>query len=154
MKLCYFPAYIDQNKFFMYRFGIIIGLLAILLQNFVFWQSLLPSEMHQQLVCTQIVEVMNHSKMSSESHSSHYLSTHVNKKLSNKNAQHDSSTSCHFCYLYNHIATIDGFKLSLFEIGVTVRLILLASIIYILFYLQRLFLSPQGRAPPQQLCFS
>jgi len=154
MKLCYFPAYIDQNKFFMYRFGIIIGLLAILLQNFVFWQSLLPSEMHQQLVCTQIVEVMNHSQMSSESHSSHHLSTHVNKKLSNKNAQHDSSTSCHFCYLYNHIATIDGFKLSLFEIGVTVRLILLASIIYILFYLQRLFLSPQGRAPPQQLCFS
>lgn len=154
MKLCYFPAYIDENKFFMYRFGIIIGLLAILLQNFVFWQSLLPSEMHQQLVCTQIVEVMNHSQMSSESHSSHHLSTHVNKKLSNKNAQHDSSTSCHFCYLYNHIATIDGFKLSLFEIGVTVRLILLASIIYILFYLQRLFLSPQGRAPPQQLCFS
>lgn len=138
----------------MYRFGIIIGLLAILLQNFVFWQSLLPNEMHQQLVCAQIVEVMHHSKMSSEPHSSHHLSAYVNKKISNKSAQHDSSTTCHFCYLYSHIATIDGFKLSLFEIGVTVRLIILATLTYILFYLRRLFLSPQGRAPPQQLCFA
>lgn len=138
----------------MYRFGTIIGLLAILLQNFVFWQSLLPNEMHQQAVCEQIVELMNHSKMNSEQHSSHHIKINSNKKFLDKSTHHDSNTGCHFCYLYSHIATIDGFKLSLFEIGVTVRLIILATLTYILFYLRRLFLSPQGRAPPQQLCFA
>ncbi|QNX18114.1 DUF2946 domain-containing protein [Acinetobacter seifertii] len=138
----------------MYRFGFLIGLLAILLQNLVFWQSLLPSKMHQQMVCEQISEMMNHSSMQSEPHLSHHIKNDSHKKLLNKNVQHDSSLSCNFCYLYSHIANIDGFKFTLFAIGVVVRFIMLATLSYILFYLRRLFLSPQGRAPPKQLCFA
>ncbi len=71
----------------MYRFGLLIGLLAILLQNLVFWQSLLPSEMHQQMVCEQISEMMNHSSMQSEPHLSHHIKNDSHKKLLNKNVQ-------------------------------------------------------------------
>ncbi|KAA8735580.1 DUF2946 domain-containing protein [Acinetobacter qingfengensis] len=127
----------------MIRFGILLGILAVLLQNMVFWQALLPKKMYQNQVCIEIIHAMDHSVVPS---SHHHLA--LQQSSLEHHVKIDSTMDCHFCQLFHSSLAISISSPQLIEIRTLMRIIYLTISWYIFFYLQRLFLCPQGRGPP------
>lgn len=134
----------------MHNLAMTLALLAVLLQNLVFWQALLPEAMHQNKVCIEVMHVVEHvQKQHPLDHAS--LNNHTLNQLQANQLQHDlmqSAMDCHFCHLFHHMTPWSEPDLTLVEISLILKWGFAAAIAYILFYLRRLFLAPQGRAPP------
>ena len=133
----------------MQRYGLFFGLMALLLQNLVFWQVAMPKTMQNNMICEQISTALEQNSMPmSEMHMSMAEHTQMQK-------QHDKMLQhCHFCELFNHLSPITEPNLTLIEHHILVRLIVFAALSYVFFYLRRLFLCPQGRAPPVAFNFA
>ncbi len=149
-----FSPRLGINFFAMHKLGVAFGLLVILLQNLVFWQALLPVSMQQNPVCVEIMQMTEHSVMYHDaSHTtmsavkSSAMSLHSDFKADHQHSMHPT-LDCHFCHLFHHIAPTPTTDITLIEIGQVFKLIFLSAMAYILFCLRRLFLCPQGRAPP------
>ena len=126
----------------MSKFGVIIAFSAILLQLAVFLQPLLPKQFQTSLVCETVSEVMHspHHEMTMRHHHQ-ALPTHQKKK----SLEHE----CLYCHVYSSVAFY--ITKSIKEVLERIQIRLLAfqnSFKHIYFALQRLFLNPQGRAPP------
>ncbi|ENU81344.1 hypothetical protein F975_01209 [Acinetobacter sp. ANC 3789] len=127
----------------MRRYGLFFGLMALLLQNLVFWQIAMPKSMQTNVICEQISTALEQSNMPI---SHMYMSAAEHSQIQK---QHDKMLQhCHFCELFHHLSPITEPNLTLIEDKILVRLIVFAALSYVFFYLRRLFLCPQGRAPP------
>ena len=138
----------------MRQIGLSFGLLALLLQNLVFWQVAMPKSMQSNMVCEQIHVALDQTHHTMSPHDNMVMADHDHTQMHDKQHHDDMLQHCHFCQLYHQLSALPDISLDLIETTVLVRLILFAALAYVFFYLQRLFLCPQGRAPPTQLCFA
>ncbi|PJG44509.1 hypothetical protein XA39_01805 [Acinetobacter tandoii] len=124
------------------------------LQVAVFLQPLLPEQFQISRVCITIAELSTTSK--STVHSMHQMQTHDLHQQNIQSLQTSSSTHdhtldhhCMFCTVYGHL--IANLNLEIKEVFERLQIRLLTfqkAFKHVFFVLQRLFLSPQGRAPP------
>lgn len=124
------------------------------LQVAVFLQPLLPEQFQISRVCVTIAELSATSK--STLYSMHKMQTHDLhqsdvQQLQTSSSQHDHKLDhqCMFCTVYGHL--IANLNLEIKEVFERLQIRLLTfqkAFKHVFFVLQRLFLSPQGRAPP------
>lgn len=132
------------------RISIVLAFSAILFQIAVFLQPLLPEQYQIARVCQSVAEIQHKT----DQHHNHLIKHNVIAEIkqtvkSNMEHQHDVHHQCVFCTVYSHlISNLDSDFPEIFA-RIQVRLIAFQKAFrHILFELQRLFLSPQGRAPP------
>ncbi|AOA59507.1 DUF2946 family protein [Acinetobacter larvae] len=147
------------------RCGIFLGFAAVLLQIAVFLQPLLPPQFQIAPVCETISQALQsnpdfQNKLIQQQHSTQQHSTHHHNVISlqTENAHstdhqghhHDLNHQCQYCTVYGNLVLppeLDQIKVILDRI--IVRLLAFQHAFrHIYFALQRLFLIPQGRAPP------
>ncbi|MHA3082270.1 DUF2946 family protein [Acinetobacter sp. ANC 5383] len=129
----------------------------MLLQIAVFLQALLPENFQISPVCATVSDALaltNHSNATqmdmSMADMSHMQGMHMSSHASVYDKhQHDPNHECLYCKVYGHmVAFLDLEIKEVFE-RLQVRLIAFQKTFkHIYFVLQRLFLIPQGRAPP------
>lgn len=130
----------------------------MLLQIAVFLQALLPEKFQISPVCATISDALTLTSSSSATDMSmsmqamdmaHMPTMHMSHDTLHDKHQHDPNHECIYCKVYGHVvAFLDlGIK-EVFE-RLQIRLIAFQKAFkHIYFVLQRLFLIPQGRAPP------
>lgn len=129
--------------FFMMRSGVLLAFTAVLLQIAVFLQPLLPAKYQVAPVCETITQALllpvEHHHAQSEHHA-HVSSGHDH---------HDANHQCQYCTVYGNLILPP--ELSVREVLDSIKVRFHAwqnSIAAVWLILQRLFLLPQGRAPP------
>ena len=136
------------------RTGLLLGFAAVFLQIAVFLQPLLPKQYQIAPVCETITQaLMLSSPQLSSEHSSHAAMQHMHHEVSAKSMHghdhHDLNHQCQYCTVYGNLVLPP--ELDVKEVLVRIQIRLLAyqqAFRHIYFVLQRLFLLPQGRAPP------
>lgn len=139
----------------MQKTGVVFALAAILLQTAVFLQALLPEKFQISPVCATISDVFTSTPIMSEH-------MHMNMPMADMpemsdmqqattphKHQHDASHECIYCKVYGHLVAF--LDLEIKEVFERLQIRLMAfqkAFKHIYFVLQRLFLIPQGRAPP------
>lgn len=149
----------------LFQMGWALSISAVILQLAVFLQPFLPQQMQVAVLCETITSVLQqpdlvtthdlrHSDMMSAAHHYTPISDHrtfIKQVHSNHDSgMHDAYHHCPFCMIYNHL--ISFLDLGIDEVLVKLNIRLLAFIHvfkHVYFNLQRLFLIPQGRAPPR-----
>lgn len=133
---------------FLFKSGLALSLGAIILQLAVFLQPFLPQQYQVALVCEQITTALASNSLSEEHHHLHDMKS-MQMSEHPQTMHHDAAHQCPFCTVYNHI--IPFIDLGIDEVfeRLNIRLLAFAQAFqHIYFVLQRLFLIPQGRAPP------
>jgi len=146
--------------------GILLALATVLLQFAVFLQPLLPEQYQIAPVCELISQVIkakktsqDHNNDSSEQHSViHHDLEHLNisqDHSSSGHSHHDLTHQCQYCTIYGNLHLPPEIDLKEILVRIQVRLLAYSeSFKHIYFELQRLYLLPQGRAPPNTLQLS
>ncbi len=129
--------------------GLLLALATVMLQLAVFLQPLLPAQYQVAPVCEKISQnlLQNHtehhmSAMTTDAHAHHAFNLQ-------QVHQHDQHHQCQYCVVYAYL--IMPPETGIKEVLIRIRVRLLAfqqQFQPIYFYLQRLYLLPQGRAPP------
>lgn len=133
--------------------------MAMLLQTVVFIQPLLPEQYRIALVCVTISDAFSNTISIAQQHSSHHLSDHSHQhhmlneeqkvQTVQSTHQHDAGHECPYCTVFANLTT--GLDFSFDEVLDRLFVRMLAfeyNFQHIYFALQRLYLLPQGRAPP------
>ncbi|ATZ64890.1 DUF2946 family protein [Acinetobacter bereziniae] len=133
--------------------------MAMFLQTVVFIQPLLPEKYRIALVCVTISDAFSKTISTAQQHSSHRLSDHSHQQhMLNEDQnfqtvqsthQHDAGHECPYCTVFANLTT--GLDFSFDEVLDRLFVRMLAfeyNFQHIYFALQRLYLLPQGRAPP------
>ena len=137
------------------RTALVLALMAMFLQVAVFLQPLLPEEFQISPVCVTIAELTLKVKSSTQQSMHHStvdsVQSHDMMQMQHSTAkhQHQLDHHCIFCTVYGHL--VANLNLEIKEIVERLNIRLLAfqnAFRHVFFVLQRLFLSPQGRAPP------
>ena len=136
------------------RTALVLALVAMFLQVAVFLQPLLPEQFQISRVCVTIAELSTTSK--STVHSMHQMQTHDLhqqdvQQLQTSSSKHDHTLDhhCMFCTVYGHLVAHLDFEIKEVFERLQIRLLTFQKAFkHVFFVLQRLFLSPQGRAPP------
>ena len=135
------------------RGGLLLSCLAVFLQIAVFLQPLLPKQYQAAPVCETITRAL--LLQPTTSHQSHHPSSHhtvdQDSQLHNQDAghHHDANHQCQYCTVYGNLVLPP--ELNIKEVLVRIQIRLLAfqkTFSHVWFVLQRLYLLPQGRAPP------
>ena len=141
------------------RAGLLLSFFAVFLQISVFLQTLLPEKFQIAPVCETIALAVSQQIKSSHlhHHSSNNVSSseeqhaeHLKIELNaSEHNHHDPEHQCQYCTVYgNVVLPLDHDIKEVFS-QIKVQLIWLQQQFeHIYFALQRLFLIPQGRAPP------
>ena len=152
----------------MHRFGLLLGLLLVVLQNLVFWQSLLPQAELGQQVCVQISRALQspsnlHSTSQAQQsalppHADHALHAEYNSPPHHAGLDHDaqqankhhtqSNSDCHFCQLFHAVVPLFKPNCRLQSARILIKFSLASPVVDLLLYVKQLFLKPQSRAPP------
>jgi len=125
----------------------------MLLQITVFLQPLLPERFQISLVCVTISELKAQIEKE-EVHHEHVLQHNqsinaVDLKIQNTQHDHHTDHQCLFCTAYGHLSTHLDINVTVVLDRIQIRLIAFQKTFkHVYFVLQRLFLTPQGRAPP------
>ena len=120
----------------MFRSGLTLACLAVFLQIAVFLQPLLPRQYQVAPVCETIANALV-LKISSEHQHDH------------QHDGHDDSHQCQYCKVYSNLVLPQDLTIKEVLDRIQVRLLAFQKTFsHIWFILQRLFLTPQGRAPP------
>ncbi|MFH7349364.1 DUF2946 family protein [Acinetobacter variabilis] len=131
------------------RGGLLLSFVAVFLQIAVFLQPLLPKQYQVAPVCETITRALLVSSHVHSEHSAHYhLDQHPISSDSMAH-EHDASHQCQYCTVYGNLVLPP--KLEVKEVLDRIQVRLLAfeqAFKHVWFILQRLFLIPQGRAPP------
>ncbi|WP_288387295.1 DUF2946 family protein [uncultured Acinetobacter sp.] len=140
----------------MFKIGLLLGFTAVLLQIAVFLQPLLPKQYQIAPVCETIAQtfdlsaLQHHKAMShADSHMQHMPRMLEKAQSAPAHDHHDVNHQCQYCTVYGHL--ILPSELDVKEILVRIQVRLLAfqqAFRHVYYALQRLFLLPQGRAPP------
>ena len=147
------------------RGGLLLAAAAILLQIAVYLQPLLPEQYHIAPVCMSITHNLlsisaHHQHVQAASlHSSHaeHRDHHLNfldgYKLYHHDADHNEHNhQCQYCTVYGDLVMPPVFGVTEVFDRVQVRLIAFEQAFkHVYFALQKLYLMPQGRAPPAAL---
>ncbi|MCU4369235.1 DUF2946 family protein [Acinetobacter courvalinii] len=139
----------------LFRCGLLLALTAVCLQIAVFLQPLLPKQYQIAPVCETITQALLLPKtQSTQSHSAHSSHSHEHQ-LEQAQAplphhdHHDPNHQCQYCTVYANLVLPP--ELGVKEVLVRIQIRLVAyqqAFKHVYFALQRLFLLPQGRAPP------
>lgn len=139
----------------LFRCGLLLALTAVCLQIAVFLQPLLPKQYQIAPVCETITQALLLPKaQSTQSHSAHSSHSH-DHQLEQAQAplphhdHHDPNHQCQYCTVYANLVLPP--ELGVKEVLVRIQIRLVAyqqAFKHVYFALQRLFLLPQGRAPP------
>lgn len=139
----------------LFRCGLLLALTAVCLQIAVFLQPLLPKQYQIAPVCETITQALLLPKaQSTPSHSAHSSHSHEHQ-LEQAQAplphhdHHDPNHQCQYCTVYANLVLPP--ELGVKEVLVRIQIRLVAyqqAFKHVYFALQRLFLLPQGRAPP------
>jgi hypothetical protein len=129
------------------RSGFFIAFAVLLLQIAVYLQPLLPEKFHIAPVCMSIT----HNLLSSADHHAHSAHHELLKDLIPQHFQdhNQHNHQCQYCTVYGDLVL--PFKLGIDEVldRIQVRLNFYQSFFqHVYFSLQKLYLLPQGRAPP------
>lgn len=159
----------------MFRIGLLLSLIAVCLQIAVFLQPLLPKQYQIAPVCETITRAL--FPQSHTSHNVHDAVQHhyVAHKESNHLHSHDVPSSvhhdhhvimvedyshtthdhqsanhqCQYCTVLGHLVLPPELNVKEVLVRIQIRLIAYQKAFkHVYFVLQRLFLLPQGRAPP------
>ena len=138
------------------RGGLLFSFLAVFLQIAVFLQPLLPKQYQIAPVCETISRAL---LQSATPHTSHSASTspHAHHQLHQDNQhhqqhtehEHDANHQCQYCTVYGNLVLPPELEVKEVLDRIQVRLLAFQkTFAHVWFVLQRLFLIPQGRAPP------
>jgi len=137
------------------RSGLLLSFVAVFLQIAVFLQPLLPQQYQIAPVCETITRaLLSHSVPShSNTHGTHHVmhehSLQQNETVATHSHDHDAGHQCQYCTVYGNLVLPPTLDIQEVLDRIQVRLIaFVRSFIHVWFALQRLFLLPQGRAPP------
>lgn len=140
--------------FVLFRPAFILAWAAIFLQIAVFLQPLLPEKFQISPVCETIASALHLEQKSRHSMSSmdmSDMSMHHSAMSSTQHdhQQHDPSHECIYCTVYGHVVATLDFEIKQVLDRIQIRLLAFRQAFkHVYFVLQRLFLTPQGRAPP------
>ena len=136
----------------MFRYGLLLSFCAVFLQIAVFLQPLLPTQYQIAPVCESISRALLLSPSPAVAHSQHAhpssLASHSNSHV--QSHEHDHNHQCQYCTVYGNLVLPP--ELGVKEVLDRIQIRLMAiqqALSHVWFVLQRLFLIPQGRAPPQ-----
>ncbi|MFC6053532.1 hypothetical protein A6M14_13555 [Acinetobacter sp. Ac_877] len=136
------------------RSGLLLSAFAVFLQIAVFLQPLLPKQYQVAPVCETITRALLlkpstvHSSHSAHSHQSSIHSEHQ-KNSEHAGHEHDANHQCQYCTVYGNLVLPPELDVKEVFDRIQVRLIAFQQAFsHVWFVLQRLFLIPQGRAPP------
>lgn len=141
------------------RLGLLLGFAAVFLQIAVFVQPLLPKQYQVAPVCETIslalVQSNFYAVQQSQSQHAHHLA-HDQHDLSIKiptppptHDHHDLNHQCQYCTVYGNLVLPPELDVKVVIGRIQVRLIAFQKAFHhVYFVLQRLYLLPQGRAPP------
>lgn len=134
--------------FLLHSNGLILALTAVLLQIAVFLQPLLPQQYQIAPVCETITRALLTSTHSSTiSHDQH--AEHLSHSVAAHEHLHDDSHQCQYCTVYGNLILPVDLTIEPILDRIQVRFVAWQnSVAHVWFALQRLFLLPQGRAPP------
>ncbi|OTG63898.1 DUF2946 family protein [Acinetobacter silvestris] len=141
------------------RSGLLLGFAAVFLQIAVLLQPLLPKQYQIAPVCETISQVLIQSKFYEKSqHASHHVHRSHEQHSAQKRAlteissghdHHDPNHQCQYCTVYGNLVLPPDLDIKPVLDRIQVRLIAFQKAFrHVYFVLQRLFLIPQGRAPP------
>ncbi len=147
------------------RLGLLLGFAAVFLQIAVFLQPLLPKQYQIAPVCETISQALAEShfyeKHQQSSHHQHHLASHdsaMNQlsvhtdhhaQTSTSSHHHDAGHQCQYCTVYGNLVLPPELEVKEVLDRIQVRLFAFQKAFrHVYFVLQRLFLLPQGRAPP------
>ena len=144
----------------MFRYGLLLSFCAVFLQIAVFLQPLLPMQYQIAPVCETITRALllpvvvqdtHHSQHRSVEHQdhSHVVQAPVAQDHQHTEHHHDANHQCQYCTVYGNLVLPPELEVKEVLDRIQIRLITFQqSFRYVWFVLQRLFLIPQGRAPP------
>ncbi|MFG0636510.1 DUF2946 family protein [Acinetobacter soli] len=140
----------------MFKIGLLLGFTAVLLQIAVFLQPLLPKQYQIAPVCETIAQtfdlsaLQHHKAMSHvDSHMQHMPSMLEKAQSAPTHDHHDVNHQCQYCTVYGHLILPPELDVKEILVRIQVRLLAFQQAFRHVYYaLQRLFLLPQGRAPP------
>ncbi len=126
------------------RSGLLLALVAVALQIAVFLQPLLPMQYQVAPVCETITQALLNP--TSPSHHAH---AHTAEHAADHTHHHDANHQCQYCTVYSNLVLPPDLSIKEVLDRVLVRFYAWQNqAAYVWFVLQRLFLLPQGRAPP------
>lgn len=145
--------------------GILLSFFAVFLQIAVFLQPLLPEQYQVSPICETIsrglLQDLQHNKLQHryaivDHHVDSHTSPHkiassllLSAQSSQTSHQHDMNHQCQYCTVYANLVLPPELGIKEVLSAVQVRLLFFKQqLAYVYFVLQRLFLLPQGRAPP------
>ena len=142
-----------------FRAALLLSCVAVFLQIAVFLQPLLPTQYQIAPVCETISQVLIQSKFYEKaqhiSHHQHGLhGQHASQQLEVANTtpvhdHHDLNHQCQYCTVYGNLILPPELEIKEVLDRIQVRLVAFQyAFMHVYFALQRLFLLPQGRAPP------
>ncbi|MDM1758666.1 MULTISPECIES: DUF2946 family protein [unclassified Acinetobacter] len=140
------------------RNGLLLSSLAVFLQIAVFLQPLLPKQYQIAPVCETISQVLiqtdfynKHQHSTHHQHTSHESFVHA-MQVNHANLghdHHDPNHQCQYCTVYGNLVLPPELEVKQVLDRIQVRLLAFQQTFsHVWFVLQRLFLIPQGRAPP------
>ncbi|MFX4307528.1 DUF2946 domain-containing protein [Acinetobacter soli] len=140
----------------MFKIGLLLGFTAVLLQIAVFLQPLLPKQYQIAPVCETIAQtfdlsaLQHHKAMShADSHMQHMPRMLEKAQSAPAHGHHDVNHQCQYCTVYGHLILPPELDVKEILVRIQVRLLAFQQAFRHVYYaLQRLFLLPQGRAPP------
>ncbi|WOE30710.1 MULTISPECIES: DUF2946 domain-containing protein [unclassified Acinetobacter] len=133
------------------RIGLLFACIAVFFQIAVFLQPLLPKQYQVAPVCETITRALLQS--TTMQHAQHSVasdhSTFKSSLSSHTEHDHDIGHQCQYCTVYGNLVLPPDLAVKEVLDRIQVRLLAFQkSCAYVWFVLQRLFLLPQGRAPP------
>lgn len=142
----------------LHRSALLLGFFAVFLQIAVYLQALLPARYQVSPICETISHVLIMDKQSAHDHMMtmpmHHHQTmsdhdHMMDMHTSHSDKHDFSHQCQYCTVHANLVLPTEFGIHEIISLIHVRwLWFKAKLTGLYFYLQRLFLLPQGRAPP------
>ncbi|AXY55432.1 DUF2946 domain-containing protein [Acinetobacter chinensis] len=146
------------------RSGLLLSFAAVFLQIAVFLQPLLPKQYQVAPVCETITRALllkpdSHSSVSHSHHAAHSavsstrdhadLSVQHESEAASEHHHHDAGHQCQYCTVYGNLVLPPELEVKEVLDRIQVRLLAFQKTFsHVWFVLQRLFLLPQGRAPP------
>ena len=136
---------------FLLKAGVLSAFAAVFLQIAVFLQPLLPMQYQIAPVCETITRALLLSTAHDDVHHQHTaLHTTAQNEHQHADHQHDAGHQCQYCKVYASQVLPPTIDLTPIVDRIQVRLFAFQNAyVHVWFVLQRLFLTPQGRAPPQ-----
>lgn len=153
---CYTVTAKFLRRLDLFKIGLLLGFTAVLLQIAVFLQPLLPKQYQIAPVCETIAQtfdlsaLQHHKAMSHvDSHMQHMPRMLEKAQSAPAHDHHDLNHQCQYCTVYGHLILPPELDVKEILVRIQVRLLAFQQAFRHVYYaLQRLFLLPQGRAPP------